>query len=182
MVQLVSGSYSWSLVLSSWASLISSTAGASSAWITVDHVYGLVARLFQTVNTKVKQCLGSPSVSSIKCFWSLSVSPSWMLISFHFEETLLATSFIRSDSSGSLSSPAYLLPKPARDSRQSAFHIPTELNGRSLKRPQWKKFTRNLLMVPLKLYTDMQHACAETYFVEQNHFLLSRMWTSAVQL
>ena len=113
MVQLVSGSYDWSLVLSSWASLFSSTAGASSAWITVDHVYGLVARLFQTVNTKVKQCLGSPRVSSIKCFWSLSVSPSWMLISFHFAETLLATSFIRSDSSGSLSSPAYLLPKPA---------------------------------------------------------------------
>ena len=128
MVQLVSGSYGWSLVLSSWASLFSSTAGDSSAWITVDHVYGLVARLFQTVNTKVKQCLGSPRVSSVKCFWSLSVSPSWMLISFHFEETLLATSFIRSDSSGSLSSPAYLLPKPASKEIADRVHFTSLLN------------------------------------------------------
>ena len=125
MVQLVFGSYDWSLVLSSWASLISSTAGACSASITVDHVYGLVARLFQTVNTKVKQCLGSPRVSSMKCFWSLSVSPSWMLISFHFADTLLATSFIRSDSSGSLSSPAYLLPKPASKIKQGTINFST---------------------------------------------------------
>ena len=38
-----------------------------------------------------------------------------MLISFHFADTLLATSFIRSGSSGSLSSPAYLLPKRASE-------------------------------------------------------------------
>ena len=38
-----------------------------------------------------------------------------MLISFHFADTLLATSFIRSDSSGLLSTPAYLLPKPASE-------------------------------------------------------------------
>ena len=38
-----------------------------------------------------------------------------MLISFHFEDTLLATSFIKSDSPGSLSSPVYLLPKPASE-------------------------------------------------------------------
>ena len=107
--------FDWSFVLSSWANLISSTAGDCSALITVDHVYGLVTRLFQTVNTKVKQCFGSPRVSSMKYFWSLRVSPSWMLTSFHFEYTLLATSFIRSDSSGSLSSPAYLLPKPASE-------------------------------------------------------------------
>ena len=109
----VAAGYDWSFVLSSWASLISLTAGASSALITVDHVCGLVARHFQTVNTKVKHCLGSPKVTSIKYFWSLRVSPSWMLIFFHFADTLLATSFIRSDSSGSLSSPAFFLPKPA---------------------------------------------------------------------
>ena len=38
-----------------------------------------------------------------------------MLICFHLAGTLLATSFIRSDSCGSLSSPAYLLPKPASE-------------------------------------------------------------------
>ena len=38
-----------------------------------------------------------------------------MLIRFHFADTLFATSFIRSDSSGSLSSPAYLLPEPASE-------------------------------------------------------------------
>ena len=118
LIQVQSGSYAWSLVLSSWASLISSTAGDSSAWITVDHVYGLVARFLHTLNTKLKHWLGSPDVASVKHFWSLRVSSSWMLISFHFADTLLATSFIRSDNSGSLSSPLYLLPKPESEESQ----------------------------------------------------------------
>ena len=38
-----------------------------------------------------------------------------MVICFHFADTLLATLYVRSGSSGSLSSPAYLLPKPASE-------------------------------------------------------------------
>jgi len=51
-----------------------------------------------------------------------------MLISFHFADTLLATSFIRSDSSGSLSSPAYLLPKPASEEIADRVHYTSLLN------------------------------------------------------
>ena len=108
-----------SLVLSSWASLISSTDSASIAWITVDHVYGLVARTFQTWKTEVKHWRGSLGVEATKHSWSLGVSPSWMLICFHFAGTLLATSFIRSDSSGLLSKPKYLLPKAATKRQQA---------------------------------------------------------------
>ena len=70
-----------------------------------------------TLNTKVKHRLGSPDAASMKHFFflSLRISSSWMLIRFHFADTLFATSFIRSDSSGSLSSPAYLLPEPASE-------------------------------------------------------------------
>ena len=103
------------LVLSSWASLTSATAGAFSTSITVDHVYGLVALLFQALITKAKHFMALSPVASAKHSWSLNVSPSCMLISFHFAETLLATSFIRSESSGSLFSPAYLLPEPASE-------------------------------------------------------------------
>ena len=108
------GEYHWILSVSSWANLISPTEGAFSAWIIVDHVYGLVAQLFQTLNTKMKHWVGSPKVASMKHFWSSGVSPSWMLICFHLADTLLVTSFIKSDSSGSLSRPAYLLPKSAK--------------------------------------------------------------------
>ena len=44
-----------------------------------------------------------------------------MLISFHFAETLLAISFIRSDRSGSLSSPAYFWAKPASEKKKKKF-------------------------------------------------------------
>ena len=116
LVQLliVYGDEQWvalSLVVSSLASLISSTAGAFSTSITVDHVYGFVARFFQTLKTEVIHWIGSLGVEAMKHSSSLAVSPNWMLICFHFADTLLATSFIRSNSSGSLSSPLYLLAK-----------------------------------------------------------------------
>ena len=114
LVQLLTvyGDEQWialSLVVSSLASLISSTAGAFNTSITVDHVYGFVARFFQTLKTEVIHWIGSLGVEARKHSSSLVVSPSWMLICFHFADTLLATSFIRSDSSGSLSSPLYIL-------------------------------------------------------------------------
>ena len=130
MVQLVSGSYDWSFVLSSWASLFSSTAGVSSTSITVYHLYGLVARFFQTWKTEVKHWRGSLGVEAMKHSWSLGVSPSWMLICFHFAGTLLATSFIRSDNSGSLSSPAYLILKSASKETADRVHYTSLLNWR----------------------------------------------------
>ena len=125
LIQLLTvfGDEHWSLSVISWASLISPTDGVFSASITVDHVYGLVARLFQTLNTKMKHWVGSPKVASMKHFWSSGVSPSWMLICFHLSSTLLATSFIRSESSGLLSSPLYLLPKSAILINSSDFHF-----------------------------------------------------------
>ena len=123
------------LVLSSWASLTSATAGAFSTSITVDHVYGLVALLFQALITKAKHFMALSPVASAKHSWSLNVSPSCMLISFHFAETLLATSFIRSDSSGSLSSPAYLLPEPASE---ESVKTPVNNEENTFKdRPAW---------------------------------------------
>ena len=123
---IVFGDEQWtalSLVVSSLASLISSTAAAFSTSIIVDHVYGFVARFFQTLKTDVIHWIGSLGVEAMKHSSSLGVSPSWMLICFHLADALLATSFIRSDSSGSLSSPAYLLPKSAKLKEQNQFTV-----------------------------------------------------------
>ena len=54
------------LVLSSWASLTSAMAGAFSTSITVDHVYGLVALLFQALKTKAKHFMALSPVASAK--------------------------------------------------------------------------------------------------------------------
>ena len=128
LVQLLTvyGDEQWvalSLVVSSLASLISSTAGAFNTSITVDHVYGFVARFFQTLKTEVIHWIGSLGVEARKHSSSLVVSPSWMLICFHFADTSLATSFIRSDSSGSLSSPLYLLPKSVNKRTKSVNNV-----------------------------------------------------------
>ena len=137
MVQLVSGSYNWSLVLSFWAILFSSTAGVSSTSITVDHLYGLVARFFQTRKTEVKHWRGSLGLEATKHSWSLGVSPSWMLICFHFAGTWLATSFIRSDSSGSLSNPANFWAKPASEEIADRVHYTSLLNWTG---DHWKSY------------------------------------------
>ena len=105
--------YDCSLIVNSWASLASSTDGAPSTSMIVDHVYGLVARFLQTLNTEAKQWIGS-LLEAVKHSWSLWVSPIWMLMTFHFEDTRLATSFIKSDSSGSLPNPTYF-PKPTHE-------------------------------------------------------------------
>ena len=105
--------YVCNLVVSSWASLTSSTDGAFNASITVDHVYGLLVRFFQMVNTKVKLWTGSLEVIAAICCWSARVSPSWILMIFHLAGTLLATSSIKSDSSGPLPCPVYFFPKSA---------------------------------------------------------------------
>ena len=143
------------LVLSSWASLTSAMAGAFSTSITVDHVYGLVALLFQALITKAKHFMALSPVASAKHSWSLNVSPSCMLISFHFEETLLATSFIRSDSSGSLSSPAYLLPKPASEEITKKLIILESMLGIQ------KDFKKPLVMFLAVYAVQFKHFCQE---------------------
>ena len=165
------------LVFSSWASLTSAMAGAFSTSITVDHLYGLVALLLQALKTKAKHFMSLSLVAPAKHSWSLRVSPSWMLISFHFADTSLATSFIRSDSSGSLSSPAYLLRKPASEEpvkimkrKCSNTHYTTVFNKPNL-------WMRERYFESTKLKDICNIISCKPYLIEQAHFL--KWWTRA---
>ena len=67
----------------------------------VAQVYGLVPRSFQAVNIAVKHGLGFPKHVREKELSSFGVSPSCIPISLHLLGFLAATSFIKSENSGS---------------------------------------------------------------------------------
>ena len=87
---------------------------------------------------------------------------------FHLEDTLLATSFIKSDSSGSLPSPAYFFPKPVHEERTATVKLTTIHTGIKYR------YSENLHCHKIALL-----AC-KTHFSEHNHF--QGLWTLAEQV